>query len=198
MRKCWWQFFAVIRLTYNSKYDSNYYLLSLILRAVYHRTNQISLKFFLLHNFTKYFSGTRVYEIVNNCLFVVCYSRVLKEDVCKTFLPWRNGWCWKLSIRMFLKIMTLSNNAIYLQVLWSRSCVCLLFMIHEKLFSPKIWFVKTSTRNTNQESLNWNLGIPTIVCFGTCFGVSKFLCWLINRFLSLGADSENLLLDSAM
>ena len=28
----------------------------------------------MLHNFTKYFSGARVYEIVNNCLvFIICY-----------------------------------------------------------------------------------------------------------------------------
>ena len=34
----------------------------------------------LQHNFAKYFSGARVYEIVNNCLvFIVCYLRVCKK-----------------------------------------------------------------------------------------------------------------------
>ena len=33
MRKCWWQVFAIISLTYDGKYDSNYYLPSLISRA---------------------------------------------------------------------------------------------------------------------------------------------------------------------
>ena len=33
-----------------------------------HRTNQISFKVLLLHSYMTYFSGARVYEIVNNCL----------------------------------------------------------------------------------------------------------------------------------
>ena len=34
----------------------------------------------LLHNFAKYFSGARLYEIVNNCLvFIICYLRVCKK-----------------------------------------------------------------------------------------------------------------------
>ena len=34
----------------------------------------------LQHNFAKYFSGARVYEIVNNCLvFIICYLRVCKK-----------------------------------------------------------------------------------------------------------------------
>ena len=35
---------------------------------LYHRTNQISFKVHILHSLMTYFSGTRVYEIVNNCL----------------------------------------------------------------------------------------------------------------------------------
>ena len=35
---------------------------------LYHRTNQISSKVLLLHSFMTYFSRTKVYEIVNNCL----------------------------------------------------------------------------------------------------------------------------------
>ena len=31
-------------------------------------------------NFAKYFSGARVYEIVNNCLvFIICYLQVCKK-----------------------------------------------------------------------------------------------------------------------
>ena len=34
----------------------------------YHRTNQISFKIHMLSSLMTYFSGVRVYEIVNNCL----------------------------------------------------------------------------------------------------------------------------------
>ena len=40
----------------------------------------------LLHNFMKYFSAARVYEIVNNCLvFNICYLQVRKK-LCSLFL----------------------------------------------------------------------------------------------------------------
>ena len=38
------------------------------------------LQIHVLHNFTKYISGTRVYETVNNCLvFAICYLWVRKK-----------------------------------------------------------------------------------------------------------------------
>ena len=104
----------------------------------------------LLHNFSKYFSGTRVYEIVNNCLaFVIFIYKSVRNYVHKTFAQWRNRWCWKSVIRMFQEIWHCEifwycrfQNHILVISLW--------FVKYE--FSTKIWFVKTSTWIVKYES----------------------------------------------
>ena len=106
-----------------------------------------------MNNFTKYFSGTTVYEIVNNCLiFAICYLRVRKKWFLQNFARQRNGCCCKSSIRM-LKFW----HCQIIMYLFAGFKTMILCSIHSLWFvkyvrSAKIWSVKTSTRIVKYES----------------------------------------------
>ena len=76
LRKCrnlLLQIFCVIHYSNPSKFP-----------IPYNRSNLLEVH--VLHNFTKYVSGTRVYKIVNNCLvFLICYFQVHKKWFLQNF-----------------------------------------------------------------------------------------------------------------
>ena len=116
---------------------------------------QDKLKFILLHNFTKCFSGTRVNQIViinicmANCLsFSICYFRLGKK--CLQNLYSKIEWS---STKNFLRLW-------HCQIIWylfesfKTIMLCSVRSIRfvKYVLSAKIWFMKTSTRIVKYES----------------------------------------------
>ena len=62
------------------------------------------------HNFTKFFSGTRVNQIVNNCLiFAICYLWVREK-----LLLNRKWTMLEIVDKNVFKITTMSNNFVFI------------------------------------------------------------------------------------
>ena len=88
--------------------------------------------------------------ITSSFQFVIFGS--IKINVYKTFVQSRNGWWWKLLIRMFLKS--------WHQTIWHLfACfktIALFYVLSiqfvKHVFSAKIWFLKTSTKFVKCES----------------------------------------------
>ena len=100
------------------------------------------LKVNVSHNFTKYFCGARVNEIVNNCpAFAICYLWVIK----KTFALKKNRWSWNLSIRI-MKIKSWHCQIIWYLFAGFKTiifCSVQSLWFVKYMFSAKIWLVKT-------------------------------------------------------
>ena len=120
----------------------------LMLGLLYHKCNP-------LFTTVVYGSISASNEIItwekNVTRYYFCYLRVHKKLVYKTFLPWRNGWCWILLIRMFL-------NLWQCQIIWnlfagSTTIILCLFTVYGSwnMFFTKIWFLKTSTKIVKHE-----------------------------------------------
>ena len=105
------------------------------------------LKVFLLHNFTKYFSDARVYEIVNNCLSVVqniCSTeKLMMLEVVLLLKLWHCQITWylfagfKTIILFFFTVSDLSNTC-FLQ-------------------KYGLWKLQLNSWNTNDELINQTL-----------------------------------------
>ena len=87
---------------------------SLKMILLYYRKNQISFKVLLLHSFMTYYSGARVYEIVNNCLSAVCYLRVRKEKCLQNFCSTEKWIMLDITVKNIFKIITMSNNSFFI------------------------------------------------------------------------------------
>ena len=87
--------YFVARITIISRNDA----------LLYHRTNQISFKVHILHSLMTYFSGTRVYEIVNNFLSLQ-FVRVHKERRSQYFCSTEKWMMLDIVVENIFKIMT--------------------------------------------------------------------------------------------
>ena len=79
---------------------------------LYHRINQISFKVHILCSLMTYFSGTRVYEIVNDCLSLQ-FVRVHKERRSQYFCSTEKWMMLDIVVENIFKIMTVQNNLVF-------------------------------------------------------------------------------------
>ena len=71
-------------------------------------------KFVLLHNFVKYFSDTRLNQIVNKYFELIIVLQFAKMMFEKLLLAKEMEWCWKSEIfnKNVFKIVTILNNLV--------------------------------------------------------------------------------------